>query len=118
MRPVAYIRISTGSQDLDGQRLAILDYAHRQGLTVHTFVEVQASSRRAVVRQGLDTVLEQVQPGDLILVSELSRLGRSVGQIIQLVDRLMKQRVRLVAIKEHIELNGTQDIQTKVMITL
>jgi len=66
----------------------------------------------------VDTVLEQVQPGDLILVSELSRLGRSVGQIIQLVDRLIKQRVQLVAIKEHIRLNGTQDIQTKVMITL
>ena len=51
-------------------------------------------------------------------MSELSRLGRSVGQIIQLVDRLIKQRVQLVAIKEHIQLNGTQDIQTKVMITL
>jgi DNA invertase Pin-like site-specific DNA recombinase len=118
MRTVAYIRISTGSQDLDSQRLAILDYAHRHGLTVHTFVEAQASSRRTASRRGLDTVLEQLQPGDLILVSELSRLGRSVGQIIQLVDRLLKQRVRLVAIKEHIQLNGTQDLQTKVMVTL
>ena len=63
-------------------------------------------------------MLEQVQPGDLILVSELSRLGRSVGQIIQLVDRLIKHRVQLVAIKENIRLNGTQDIQTKVMITM
>ena len=118
MRTVAYVRVSTGGQDLDGQRLAILDYAHRQGLTVHTFVEVRVSSRCAASRRGLDTVLEQVQPGDLILVSELSRLGRSVGQIIQLVDRLLKQRVRLVAIKEHLQLNGTQDIQTKVMVTM
>jgi DNA invertase Pin-like site-specific DNA recombinase len=89
-----------------------------QGLTVHTFVEAQVSSRRAAARQGLDTVLEQVHPGDLILVSELSRLGRSVGWIIQLVDRLMKQRVQLVAIKENIQLKGTQDIQTKVMVTM
>ena len=63
-------------------------------------------------------MLEQVQAGDLILVSELSRLGRSVGQIMQLVDRLLKHQVQLVAIKEHIRLNGTQDLQTKVMITL
>ena len=63
-------------------------------------------------------MLEQVQPGYLILVSEFSRLGRSVGQIIQLVDRLLKQQVQLVAIKEHIRLNGAQDLQTKVMITL
>jgi DNA invertase Pin-like site-specific DNA recombinase len=118
MRTVAYIRISTGGQDLDSQRLTILDYAHRQGLRVDTFVEARVSSRRAAVRRGLNTVLEQVHPGDLILVSELSRLGRSVGQIIQLVDHLIKQRVRLVAIKEHIELNGAQDLQTKVMITM
>ena len=118
MRTVAYIRISTGGQGLASQRLAILDYAHRHGLTVQTCVEAQASSRHARARRGVDTLLEQVQAGDLILVSELSRLGRSVGQIIQLVDRLLKQQVQLVAIKEHIRLNGTQDLQTKVMITL
>jgi DNA invertase Pin-like site-specific DNA recombinase len=118
MRTVAYIRISTGGQGPESQRLAILDYAHRHGLTVHAFVEAQASSRLTGVRRGVDTLLERVAPGDLILVSELSRLGRSVGQIIQLVDRLLKQRVQLVAIKEHIRLNGTQDLQTKVMITL
>jgi DNA invertase Pin-like site-specific DNA recombinase len=118
MRTVAYIRVSTGGQGLESQRLAILDYAHRYGLTVQTFVEAQASSRQAGVRRGVDTLLEQVHPGDLILVSELSRLGRSVGPVIQLVDRLLKQHVQLVAIKEHIRLNGTPDLQTKVMITL
>jgi DNA invertase Pin-like site-specific DNA recombinase len=118
MRTVAYLRISTGGQELNSQRLAILDYAHRHGLLVHTFIEAQVSSRHLAGRGGLDTVLEQVQPGDLLLVSELSRLGRSVGHIIQLVDRLIKQRVQLVAIKENIRLNGTQDLQTKVMITL
>jgi DNA invertase Pin-like site-specific DNA recombinase len=118
MRTVAYIRISTGSQDLAGQRLAILDYAHRQGLTVDTFVETHASSRRPLGARRLDTLLEQLHPGDLLPVSELSRLGRSVGQIIQLVDRFIKQRVQLVAIKENLQLNGTQDLQTKVMITM
>jgi DNA invertase Pin-like site-specific DNA recombinase len=118
MRTVAYVRISTGSQDLDGQRLAILNYAQRQGLTVDTFVESRVSSRHTALRRGLDIVIDQVHAGDLILVSELSRLGRSVGQIIQLVDRLLKEQVRLVAIKENIELNSAQDIRTKVMITM
>jgi Resolvase, N terminal domain len=116
MRTVAYIRISTGGQGLESQRLAILDYAHRHGLTVQTFVEAQASSRHAGARRSVDMLLEQVHAGDLILVSELSRLGRSVGQIIQLVDRLLKQQVQLVAIKEHLWLNGAQDLQTKVMM--
>lgn len=118
MRTVAYIRVSTGSQGLDSQRLAILDYAHRHGLTVQTFVEAHVSSRHAGTRRSVDTLLEQVHAGDLIMVSELSRLGRSVGQVIQLVDRLLKQQVQLVAIKENIRLHGTQDLQSKVMITL
>ena len=56
---------------------------------------------------------------DLMLVSELSRLGRSVGQIIQVVDSLVKNHIRFVAIKENIQLNGQQqDIQSKVMVTM
>jgi DNA invertase Pin-like site-specific DNA recombinase len=118
MRTVAYVRVSTGGQDLNSQRLAILDYAHRQGLTVDAFVEAHTPSRRPPDTRGLDTLLEQLRPGNVLLVSELSRLGRSVGQIIQFVDRLIQQRVRLIAIKENLQLNDTQDMQTKVMVTL
>jgi len=53
-----------------------------------------------------------------MLVSELSRLGRSVGQVIQIVDDLLKHQIRLVAIKENIHLDGKQDIQSKVMVTM
>jgi DNA invertase Pin-like site-specific DNA recombinase len=52
------------------------------------------------------------------VVSELSRLGRSLGQIIQAVDQFLKMGVRLIAIKESIRLEGKQDLQTKVTIAL
>jgi DNA invertase Pin-like site-specific DNA recombinase len=118
MPTVAYLRVSTGGQSVESQRLAILEYVHQHGLTVQTFVEVHAAAHQAGAKSGVAALLEHLQSGDLLLVSELSRLGRSVGQIIQLVDRLLKQQVQLVAIKEHIALNGMQDLQTKVMITL
>jgi DNA invertase Pin-like site-specific DNA recombinase len=51
-------------------------------------------------------------------VSELSRLGRSLGQVIRIVDELVKRKVRFVAIKEGIRFEGKQDMQTKVMIAL
>jgi len=63
-------------------------------------------------------LLKRLEPEDILLVSELSRLGRSVGQIIQMVDYLTRNRIRFVAIKESIELSGKQDIQTKVMVTM
>jgi DNA invertase Pin-like site-specific DNA recombinase len=115
---VAYLRISTSGQDLDTQRFAILDYAQQHGLVVDRFVESQSSSRRTVGERGLRVVLDQLHAGDTLVVSELSRLGRSVGQIIQLLDELLKTNVTLVAIKENLMLRDTPDIQTKVMITL
>ena len=59
-----------------------------------------------------------MEAGDLLLVSEISRLGRSVGQIIQIVDDLIKYKINFIAIKENIRLNGKQDIQSKVMVTM
>jgi DNA invertase Pin-like site-specific DNA recombinase len=47
-----------------------------------------------------------------------SRLGRSVGQVIQIVDELVKNQIRFIAIKENIHLDGKQDIQSKVMVTM
>ena len=63
-------------------------------------------------------LLEELGDGDRLIVAELSRLGRSVGEIIRLVDQLVKMRVRFFAIKEGIRLNGKQELQTKVTITL
>ncbi len=53
-----------------------------------------------------------------LIVSELSRLGRSLGQIIEIVDSLVKKGIDFVAINENISFKGKQDMQTKVMITM
>ena len=57
-------------------------------------------------------------PGDTLLVSELSRLGRSVGEIITLIDTLVTRQIRVFALKEGLRLTGTQDLQTTVIVTL
>ena len=118
MKTIAYLRVSSGSQDVNAQRLAILDYAQRNRLQVDMLLEVQSSSRKSQRERGIDSLFGNLQAGDLVLVSELSRLGRSLGQIIQIVADLIKAQVRLVAIKENIRLDGPQDIQGKVMVTL
>jgi DNA invertase Pin-like site-specific DNA recombinase len=51
-------------------------------------------------------------------VSELSRLGRSVGEIITTIDTLVKRQIQLLAIKEDIRLNGGPTLQTRVMMTM
>jgi DNA invertase Pin-like site-specific DNA recombinase len=118
MKTIAYLRVSTMSQHLDQQRLAVLDYAQSHQLTIDEFVSVSASSKKSQRARRLDELLGGLQSKDVLLVSELSRLGRSVGQIILLVEKLIAKQVRLIAIKEGIDLSGKANLQTKVMITL
>ena len=118
MATIAYLRVSTGAQDLDQQRLAIFDYAQKQRLTVDEFVETKRSSQHAAQRRELMEKVESLQRGDRLIVSELSRLGRSLGQILHVIDRLIHKGVRLVSIKESIRFEGEQNLQTKAMIVL
>ena len=118
MKTLGYLRVSTEQQELDSQRLALLDYAHKQGLQIDQFIRSQASSRDSRKERQLDQLFEQLEQKDTLIVSELSRLGRSVGQIIQLVDELIQKKINLIAIKENIHLCGQQDLQSKVMITM
>ncbi|MGD9202152.1 MAG: recombinase family protein, partial [Chitinispirillia bacterium] len=114
-----YIRVSKVKQNLKNQKLSILDYANRNKFKIDKFIEYSISSRKSPKERGIDKLLSQLKPKDRLIVSELSRLGRSVGQILQTVDELVKNKINLVSIKENITINGgKRDIQTKVMITL
>jgi len=114
----AYLRVSTDGQDLNNQRYAILDYADRQGLRVDTWMEVKMSSRRTPKERRIDDLVDSMKPGDTIIVSELSRLGRSVGQIITLIDELVRKQVSVIVIKQGIVVNGKRDIATTTLITM
>ena len=117
-KTIAYLRVSTGGQDLDQQKLAILEHARRHHTPVADFVEVHGSAGRPGQREQLLGLIDTLKPGDRLIVSELSRLGRSLHQILQIVDRLMHKDIRLVAIKESIRFEGKHNVQTKAMIAL
>ena len=55
------------------------------------------------------------EPGDRLVVSELPRLGRSLGEVVALLDAIAKTSVAFVAVKENIRFEGRQDRQTKVL---
>ena len=118
MKTVAYLRVSTRSQDLANQKLAILEFSQKRRFTVDEFIESQASSQKSPIERRIEEMLGTLQSGDRLLVSELSRLGRSLGQVLQIVATLIERKIRFIAIKEAIEVEGKQDLRTKVMITL
>jgi DNA invertase Pin-like site-specific DNA recombinase len=118
MQTIAYLRVSKDSQDVKNQRLAILEFAQQEKLEISEFRELKVSSRRSPKERQIDCLMVQLESGDTLVVSELSRMGRSVGEIITTVDALVKQQIRFVAIKEGIDLDGQPNLQSKVMVTL
>jgi DNA invertase Pin-like site-specific DNA recombinase len=118
MTTLAYLRVSKDTQDTKNQRLAILEFARAERREVDEFLELQASSRRSTTTRKVDLLLARLVPGDTLLVRELSRLGRSVGEIITLIDTLVTHHIRVFALKEGLRLTGAHDLQTTVIVTL
>jgi len=118
VKTVAYLRVSTPQQDVRSQRLAILEYARAHDFRVDDFIEATAPGQASEKRRRLHELTSILEPGDRLVVSELSRLGRSLGQVVTILDALAKAGVAFVALKENIRVEGKRDIQTKVMTTL
>ena len=100
---------------MSSQRLAILEYARAHDFRIDDFIDATASGQASEKRRRLDELTRVLQRGDRLVVSELSRLGRSLGQIVTIIDALAKAGVAFVALKENIRVEGRRDIQTKVM---
>ena len=117
MKTVAYIRVSTSSQDLENQRLAILSYAQREKIIIDSFQEIVISSRKRDQKDHFDIVINTLNAGDTLIVSELSRIGRSLGTIVEQVNKLLAKKVNFICIKQGLKLlDGKQDLQSKVII--
>lgn len=115
---VGCIRVSTDTQDVANQRLEILEHARRANMRVDEFLEIEASSRKTKAERRIEELLGLVKVGDTIVVSELSRLGRSTAEVINLVNHLIERGVGLIAIKQGLNIAGTMDMTTKIMVTM
>ena len=101
-KTVAYLRVSTTRQNVQGRRLAILEYARsRHSVLINEFVEATASAATSPKRRRLDDLMSTLESGDRLVVSELlSRLGRLLGQTVAMLDTLAREGIAFFAIKE------------------
>lgn len=117
-KAIAYLRVSTTKQDVENQELAILKHAAANDIKISEWYRLEASSRQSAKARRIDELLEHLENGDTLIVSELSRLGRSLSQIVLLIDQLLEQGVTFVAIKQGMRLNGAKDLTAKVQIAM
>lgn len=116
-KTIAYIRASTNKQDINNQRLEILEYARKHKFQVDEFLEITVSSRKTTKQRRIDELTQKLNPGDTLISTELSRLGRSTAEVIGLINQLLEKEIRVILIKQKLDVNK-QDMASKIIITL
>lgn len=116
-KTIAYIRTSTDKQDLNNQKLEILEFARKRDLKVDEFVEITISSRKTSKQRRIDEVLERLEGSDTLVVTELSRLGRSTAEVIALINGLVARDIRVIILKQNLDIQK-HDMNSKIIITL
>ena len=106
MKVIGYIRISTSKQDLDNQKHHLLEYAQAQQLVIHEFVHSKVSSRESTKERRVDELLRKLSSGDLLLVTEISRLGRNMLETLNTINQLSENDVSITFVNQ-IELSTT-----------
>lgn len=109
----AYIRVSTDKQTVENQKMEIKKYCKQKGFTKIVYISEIISGKKDFKKRKLGMLLEELKENDRLIITELSRLGRSLIMIFQILDILMNKKVSVFAIKENYELGN--NIQSQVL---
>lgn len=109
----AYIRVSTDKQSVENQRFEILKYADAKKIMIDKWVEETVSSLKKLPDRLLGHTLTQLQSEDVLIVSELSRLGRNLMEVMSILHTCMDRDVQVHTIKEKYELGN--NLNSKVL---
>jgi DNA invertase Pin-like site-specific DNA recombinase len=108
-----YIRVSTDKQTVENQRYEILRYCNQKYLTIDKWIEENISGTKSPDKRLLGTLLKGIQKDDVIICSELSRLGRSLFMIMSILAHCMDIGAKIWTIKDGYTLGN--DLQSKVL---
>ena len=113
MAVIGYIRVSSNKQTLEHQRFEIEEYAKKHKLTVDDWVEEKISSRKDLKKRKLGTLLDNLQENDILISCEISRLGRSLLEVMRILETCLSKNCQVWTLKENYRLGN--DIQSKVL---
>ena len=109
----AYLRISTEKQSLMNQKFEILNYADKKKIKIDMWIEETISSGKRLEERKISNVISDMQKDDILFVSELSRLGRNLMEVMEILNVCMKKEAKVFTIKENYELGD--NINSKVL---
>jgi DNA invertase Pin-like site-specific DNA recombinase len=112
-RTIAYLRVSTVDQDTEKNKNEILKLANDKDFGKVQFIEEKVSGKKSWKERKIKRIIDDLKEGDRLIVPELSRLGRSMLEIMEMLSIARQRGIYIYAVKGGWELNGS--IQSKVM---
>ena len=108
-----YIRVSSDKQTVENQRFEISNFCEKNSLTIDVWVEETISGMTRVENRKLGKLLKKMKKGDILICSELSRLGRNLLMIMGVLNECMNRDIQVWTIKDNYRLGS--DINSKVL---
>ena len=108
-----YIRVSSDQQTVENQRFEINNFCAKERMSIDGWIEETISGTKNYNSRQLGKLLKMTTKGDLIICAELSRLGRSLFMIMEILNICMNKECRVWTIKDNYRLGD--DIQSKVL---
>ena len=113
MSVIAYIRKSTDKQSFEHQEYEIEQYAEKHNLKIDRWVEESISSQKELKKRQLGQLLEELQDGDILIATEISRLGRSLLEVMGILQTCLEKNCQVWTIKESYNLKN--DLQSQLI---
>ena len=87
-----YVRVSTHDQNNESQKNTISRYCMDRKFIVDEWIELEMSSRKSSTERRIDELLDKLKPQDIVITSELSRLGRSIKETLNTIEAIIKEK--------------------------
>lgn len=116
MANFAYLRVSTDHQDVENQKLGILDYCNKRSLVPVKIIKDEASGQQAWRERKIGEIFNEISPGDFLVVSEVSRLARSTLQVLEILEEAAAKKVNVHIVKSGLVMDGS--IQSTITATV
>ena len=102
----AYLRVSTTQQDLQNQKLGVLDYCNTRGLVPLKILTDEISTQVPWRERQIGKILDDAATGDVIVVAEISRLARSTLQVLEILELAAEKGVSVHIVKNGLVMDG------------
>lgn len=121
MSVYGYIRVSTIDQNLESQKNLISRFCVDHKLVIDKWIALEMSSRKTIKQRRIEELLNELYPKDIVIASELSRLGRSMKETLNIIESITgEKQARLVLVKQNLDINpcDRNNITNKVLLTV